>query len=135
MGYGGRKVRTVDFEILDHLSLSFEFPNGIHVNFEANQLSPTGFKKVGEEFTGTKGVLATSRAALVHTKGPRNVETVPAKRDQTPDAFEAFLSHIQSGESVNMAEQSARSTMIGLLGRAALYKGHEVTWKGEFGSV
>jgi predicted dehydrogenase len=135
VGYGGRKVRTVDFEILDHLTLSFEFPNGIHVNFEANQLSPTGFKKVGEEFTGTKGVLATSRAALVHTKGPRNVETVPAKRDQTPDAFEAFLSHIQSGESVNMAEQSARSTMIGLLGRAALYKGHEVTWKGEFGSV
>jgi len=134
VGYGGKKVRT-DFEILDHLSLSFEFPNGIHVNFEANQLSPTGFKRVGEEFSGTKGVLATSRASLVHTKGPRDVETIPAKRDVTVDAFEAFLSHIQSGEAVNMAEQSARSTMIGLLGRAALYKGREVTWKGEFGST
>jgi len=134
VGYGGKKVRT-DFEILDHLSLSFEFPDGIHVNFEANQLSPTGFKRVGEEFTGTKGVLATSRASLVHTKGPRDVETIPIKRDVTIDAFEAFLSHIQSGEIVNIAEQSARSTMIGLLGRAALYKGREVTWKSEFGSV
>ena len=134
VGYAGKKLRQ-DFEIFDHLSLSFEFPDGIHVNFEANQLSPTGFKRVGEEFTGTKGVLATSRASLVHTKGPRDVETIPIKRDVTIDAFEAFLSHIQSGETVNIAEQSARSTMIGILGRTALYKGREVTWKGEFGSV
>jgi predicted dehydrogenase len=134
VGYAGKKLRT-DFEIYDHLSLSFEFPDGIHVNFEANQLSPTGFKRVGEEFTGTKGVLATSRASLVHTKGPRDVETIPIKRDVTIDAFEAFLSHIQSGETVNIAEQSARSTMIGILGRTALYKGREATWKGEFGSV
>jgi predicted dehydrogenase len=134
VGYAGKKLR-MDFEIYDHLSLSFEFPDGIHVNFEANQLSPTGFKRVGEEFTGTKGVLATSRASLVHTKGPRDVETIPIKRDVTIDAFEAFLSHIQSGETVNIAEQSARSTMIGILGRTALYKGREATWKGEFGSV
>ena len=134
VGYAGKKLRT-DFEIYDHLSLSFEFPDGIHVNFEPNQLSPTGFKRVGEEFTGTKGVLATSRASLVHTKGPRDVETIPIKRDVTIDAFEAFLSHIQSGETVNIAEQSARSTMIGILGRTALYKGREATWKGEFGSV
>ncbi len=134
VGYGGRKVRTT-FEIYDHLSLSFEFPNGIHVNFEANQLSPPGFKKVGEEFTGTKGVLETSRNRLVHTKGPGNAETIPQKRDITIDAFEAFLSRIQSGEALNMAEQSARSTMVGLLGRAAMYKGREAVWKSEFGSV
>jgi myo-inositol 2-dehydrogenase/D-chiro-inositol 1-dehydrogenase len=134
VGYAGKKARP-DFEIFDHLSLTFEFPEGIHVNFEANQLSPTGFKRVGEEFSGTKGVLATSRASLVHTKGPGQVETVRAARDQTVDAFEAFLSKIQSGESVNMAEQAARSTMIGILGRTALYKGHEATWKGEFGSI
>ena len=62
VGYGGRKVRT-SMEILDHLGLTFEFPNGIHVNFEANQLTPRGFSRVGEEFTGTKGSIATSRAA------------------------------------------------------------------------
>jgi predicted dehydrogenase len=134
IGYGGRKVRTT-FETLDHLTLSFEFPSGIHVNFEGNQLSPPGFKKVGEEFTGTKGVLETSRTRLVHTKGPGSAETIPQKRDITIDAFEAFLSRIQSGEALNMAEQSARSTMIGVLGRTAVYRGREATWKGEFGSV
>jgi predicted dehydrogenase len=134
VGYAGKKIRK-DFETYDHLSLSFEFPDGIHVNFEANQLSPKGFKRVGEEFSGTTGVLATSRAALVHTKGPGQVETVRAKRDQTVDAFEQFLTHIQSGEPVNMAEQAARSTMVGILGRTALYRGHEATWKGEFGTT
>ena len=30
-------MRTT-MEIMDHLTLSFEFPDGIHVNYEANQL-------------------------------------------------------------------------------------------------
>ena len=46
-------MRT-NMEIMDHLSVVFEFPNNIRVNYEANQISPTGFRKVGEEFTGTR---------------------------------------------------------------------------------
>lgn len=133
VGYGGRKVRT-SMEILDHLTLSFEFPNGIHVNYEANQLSPPGFARVGEEFTGTKGVIAVSRARMVHTRGPKDVETMESKRDITYDAIEAFLGRIQSGDVENVAERSALSTMIAILGRTALYTGREVTWKGEFGA-
>jgi predicted dehydrogenase len=135
-GYGGRKVRTT-FEIYDHLTLSFEFPNSIHVNFEANQLSPPGFKRVGEEFTGTKGVLETSRNGMVHRvlPLPGKTETIPYKPDITVAAFAAFVSRIESGEVENVAERAARSTMVGLLGRAAMYTGREATWKGEFGSV
>ncbi len=132
-GYGGRKVRT-SMEILDHLTLSFKFPDGIHVNYEANQISPPGFSRIGEEFTGTKGVIAVSRARMVHTRGPRDVETLESKRDITYDAIEAFLGRIQSGDVENVAERSALSTMIAILGRTALYTGREVTWKGEFGA-
>jgi predicted dehydrogenase len=132
-GYGGRKVRT-SMEILDHLTLSFQFPDGIHVNYEANQLSPPGFSRVGEEFTGTKGVIAVSRARMVHTRGPGDVETLESKRDITYDAIEAFLGRIQSGDVENAAERSALSTMIAILGRTALYTRREVSWKGEFGA-
>ncbi len=132
-GYGGRKVRT-SMEILDHLTLSFRFPDGIHVNYEANQISPPGFSRVGEEFTGTKGVIAVSRARMVHTRGPKDVETMESQRDITYDALEAFLGRIQSGDVENVAERSALSTMIAILGRTALYTGREVTWKGEFGA-
>lgn len=134
VGRGGRKVRT-NMEILDHLSLTFTFPGDIHVNFEANQLSPPGFSHVGEQFTGTTGVLDTSRARLVHTKGPRNVETIESKRDITYDGIEAFLQRIIDGQVENVAERSAISTLFAILGRTAIYNNREATWKGEFGSI
>ena len=134
VGYAGTKVRT-SMEILDHLTLSFEFPNGIHVSFEANQISPAGFGRVGEEFTGTTGVLATSRARLVHHKGRKDIETIESKRDITYDGLEAFLGRILSGEVENIAERSALSTLIGILGRTALYTGREATWKGLLAGV
>ncbi|HZT38737.1 MAG TPA: Gfo/Idh/MocA family oxidoreductase [Bryobacteraceae bacterium] len=136
VGMGGRKVRT-SMPILDHLSLTYEFPNNIHVNFEANQISPPGFSKVGEEFTGTKGVLETSRARMVHIKGrgPENREEMPTKRDITNDAFEKFLDNIQNGQVENVAERSAISTLFAILGRTAIYEKRRATWKGEFGDV
>jgi predicted dehydrogenase len=134
VGMAGRKVRT-SMEILDHLTLSFEFPNGIHVNFEANQISPRPFSRVGEEFTGTKGVIATSRARMVHTKGPNDTETMESKRDITIDGIEGFLDRIQTGRVENVAERSAISTLFAILGRTALYAGREATWKGEFGAI
>ena len=134
VGMGGRKVRT-NMEILDHLSLSYEFPNGIHVNFEANQISPAGFRRVGEEFTGTTGVLETSRARMLHHKGVKDVETMEAKRDITNDAIEIFLTRVLNGEVENVAERSAISTLFAILGRTAIYENREATWKGEFGSI
>jgi predicted dehydrogenase len=133
VGWGGRKVRTA-MDLLDHLSLTFEWPNGVFVNFEANQLTPRGYSKVGEELTGTKGTLTTSRGAMVHYKGPNDSERGDSKRDITNDGIEKFLSNIASGEVENVAERSALSTMIALLGREALYTKKEVTWKGLYGA-
>lgn len=135
VGMGGRKIRT-SMAIMDHLSLTYEFPNNIHVNYEANQLSPPGFSNVGEEFTGTKGVLQTSRRRMVHIKGPNDSETVnPKYRDITQEAFEAFLENIDTGKVTNMGEQSGISTLFAILGRTAIYQKRQVTWKGEFGEV
>jgi len=134
VGRGGRKVRT-DMEILDNLNLTFTFPDDIIVNFEANQMSPPGFSHVGEQFTGKKGVLDTSRARLVHTKGPRSVETIESKRDITYDGMEMFLQRILDGQVENVAERSAISTLFALLGRTAIYNNREATWKGEFGAI
>jgi predicted dehydrogenase len=136
VGYGGRKIRT-SMEILDHLSLTFQFPNGIHVNYEANQISPPGFGRVGEEFTGTKGVLLTSRARLEHIKGPGNDsrEVISSKRDITVDALENFIGRVLSGDVENVAERSAISTLFAILGRTAIYEKREATWKGEFAGI
>ena len=134
VGRGGRKLRT-DMEILDHLTLAYEFPNNMVVNFEANQLSPPGFNHVGEQFEGTKGVLDTSRRRLLHIKGPRSEETIESKRDITNDAIEAFLERILDGNVENVAERSAVSTLFAILGRTAVYTNREAVWKTEFGSI
>lgn len=132
VGRGGTKIRT-NMELMDHLSLVFTWPNGIHVNFEANQLTPRGFNRIGEEFTGSKGTLHTSRQKMVHFKGPNDLEEIQSKRDITMDAFDDFFTMIQTGRAENVAERSALSTMIAILGREALYSGREVTWRGLYG--
>src|ERR1039457_390443 len=134
VGMGGRKVR-MNMEILDHLTLSYEFPNGIHVNFEANQISPAGFRRVGEEFTGTTGLLETSRGRMVHHKSAKYIETMESKRDITNDAIGAFLGRVESGDVENVAERSAVSTLFAILGRTAIYENREAVWKNEFGDI
>jgi myo-inositol 2-dehydrogenase / D-chiro-inositol 1-dehydrogenase len=132
IGRGNKKVRK-DMDILDNLTVIYQWPNGMFVNFEANQLTPRGFSKVGEEFTGTKGSIATSRARMAHYKGPRDIEEIPTKRDITIDAIEAFLTSIVENRPDNFVERSALSTCIALLGRTAIYSGREATWKADIG--
>jgi predicted dehydrogenase len=135
VGYGGQKIRT-GMDIMDHLTLSFEFPNNIRVNFEANQFMPPGTGKIGEEFTGTKGQIEVSRGRMVHRKPPPDTaETIDSKRDITIDALENFLGRIESNNPENVAERSALSTLIAVLGRTAIYNRREATWKGEFGNI
>jgi myo-inositol 2-dehydrogenase/D-chiro-inositol 1-dehydrogenase len=132
VGRGNKKVRK-DMDILDNLTVIYEWPNGFLVNFEANQLTPRGFSKVGEEFTGTKGSIATSRARMVHYKGVRDSEEMPTKRDITMDAIENFLTRIINNDPENVVERSAMSTCIALLGRQAIYTGRVTTWKADIG--
>ena len=84
----------------------------MHVNFEANQISPAGFKRVGKEFTGTTGLLETSRQRMIYHHGTNQVETIESKCDITNDAVEAFLTNILNNTPENVAERSAVSTVI-----------------------
>jgi myo-inositol 2-dehydrogenase / D-chiro-inositol 1-dehydrogenase len=92
---------------------------------------------VGEEFTGTKGVLLTSRGGLDPHQRPRpqDTERIASKGDITDEAFRLFIEHIQTGKVENVAERSAISTLFAILGRTAIYDKRQVTWKGEFGNV
>ena len=134
VGYGGTAVRK-HMEIMDHLSLSFEFPNGMHVNFEANQITPRGFRRVGERFTGTKGTVETSRGRMIHYRPGSEPESIPSDNDITVDAVDTFLKRVESGDIENVGERSALSTLMAILGRTAIYENREATWLGEFGGI
>ncbi|HET8549375.1 MAG TPA: hypothetical protein VFL57_15285, partial [Bryobacteraceae bacterium] len=63
------------------------------------------------------------------------VETIESKRDITIDGIENFLTRIETNNPENVAERSALSTLIAVLGRTAIYSRREATWKGEFGNI
>jgi hypothetical protein len=71
---------------------------------------------------------------MVHVKGPKDQEEMESKRDITYDGIEQFLERIVTNNPENVAERSAESTMIAILGRTAIYTGKEATWKGVFGA-
>ena len=125
-------------EILDHLSLAFEFPTGIQVNFEANQMSPPGIGKVGEEFIGSKGMITTSREKTVFTAAhswgePETTVQLNSRHDITVDAYKTFFDRVLQGNVENVAERSALSTLIAILGRTAIYTRKEAVWKDVIG--
>jgi predicted dehydrogenase len=121
VGMGGRKP-GVSMDTLDHLSLTIEFPGGILANYDATRSSPLGLSRMGEEFRGSTGVIHTSCRAAAHA------------RDMTIDALEGFIGRILSGNVETTAERSALSTLIAILGRAAIDENRQVTWK-ELGSL
>jgi myo-inositol 2-dehydrogenase / D-chiro-inositol 1-dehydrogenase len=131
VGYGGRKLRTWR-ETLDHLSVIYEWPNGLHVTFEASQVIPN-FRRVGEEFSGTKGTIWVSRNEMRHHKTRNEVDEMKSDRNITMDALEAFIDKVETGQYENVAVRSAQSTMIAILGREAVYAEKEVTWNGLYG--
>lgn len=134
VGRGNKKVRK-SMDILDNLTVIYQWPKEFVVNFEANQLTPKPFNRIGEEFTGTKGVIAVSRARMTHYKGPgsRDIEDMPTKRDITIDAIENFIGRVLTKDPENAVERSALSTCVAILGRTAVYTGREATWKGDIG--
>lgn len=71
---------------------------------------------------------------MIHYRNSQLSETLESKGDITKDAVEAFLGRILSDDAENATEWAAKSTMIALLGRAAIYSGKEATWKEEFES-
>lgn len=90
---------------------------------------------MGEEFTGTKGVITTSGARMVHYNGPADAdrEEMRTRRDITIDAIENFPGRILTKDPENAVERSALSTCIAMLGRTAIYTGRQANWKSDIG--
>jgi uncharacterized protein (UPF0297 family) len=72
---------------------------------------------------------------MIHYKGRNDVERMDSKRDITYEGIEQFLGRVLSGDVENVAERSALSTMIAILGRTAVYTQKEQTWKGLYGNA
>lgn len=126
-GKGGRKKR-VDGDVMDHLSVVYEYPNGLRGFLHATQFC-VNFGQVAEQFLGSEGYLETTRNYYRWHKSKTEVVQAKSKGDITVRALSDFVDRIVAGKPDNEAFFAAESTFTGLLGRLAIEKNREVTWE------
>jgi predicted dehydrogenase len=142
-GFGGRRTRTYG-DNLDHLTLSFEFSDGVHFSYCANQFSTRGFRDVGETFICEKGAMHTSRQGYrwfdktvdetpldkgyrTPTPGEEPAE-VRTEYDITEDAVKSFVEGVHRGEVENSVFTAVETMYTAIMARQAIYTRKEVTW-------
>ncbi|MBM3760352.1 MAG: Gfo/Idh/MocA family oxidoreductase [Acidobacteria bacterium] len=128
-GYGTRAMRK-EGDVLDSLSVTFQYADGLVASFSANQFgSGQAFQDVSETFMCDEGTVRTSRKGIsVWRKGMKEAEEWPTTYDITIDAVNEFVEGSRTGKLENAAIWGAESTMAAVMAREAIYTGREVTW-------
>lgn len=140
-GFGSRQ-RRVTGDQYDNFSIDFEFENGIHVHSMCRQINGCS-DNISEHIQGTLGSWHSTGAGengwspcIKDLQGniiwEYDKETVYPELTQTdPYTLEHvnWINHIRKGqEPIMQAEETAISTMAGVMGRESAYTGKTVTW-------
>jgi predicted dehydrogenase len=140
IGTGGRKVRKDASNVWDNWSVSYTYPNDVHINLSAVQFAD--FWDVGVRYIGDKGIGESNYNGLGRITGDQAWSSVLVKEGGDfsaagtfdglgdADAIKAkkFIDSIVSGKYHNQAREGGESALSAILGRMAAYQGREVTW-------
>jgi len=141
VGTGGRKVRNDAGNIWDNWSISFTYPEEVHINFSAVQFAD--FWDVGVRFIGDQGIGESNYNGLGRITGNQAWSSMEVKEGgdfSTAGTFDGlgnadalkttkFIESIVSGNYHNQAREGGESALSAILGRMAAYEGREVTWE------
>ncbi len=129
-GTGGLASRT-EGTCWDHFSVIFNFPSDVLVSFCSKQFG-TGYNDILCRVYGTEGDIETHYAGEVNIAGKRPYAggKCPALyRDGAVRNIATFYENVAKNDFSNgTVAPSVRSNLTTILGRAAAYKGSEVTW-------
>jgi predicted dehydrogenase len=135
----GSRQRRVTGDGYDNFSIDFEFEKGIHLHSMCRQIDGCS-SNVSEMIQGTKGIWygGGDDPYIVDFEGnelwrfdKEAAETQFTQNDPYTLEHVNWISHIRSGQPINQAEETAISTLAGIMGRDAAYTGATVTWDEE----
>lgn len=127
VGTGGRTVEKRG-DLLDHLSVTYDYPDGVQMTFLGSQMTPKFFRSNRERYIGDKGFLETAREYWSYNTGDGPI-TEKSPREITIDSLESFVTRVVSGKPENVGVRAAESTLTALLGQMAIDKKRVVTWE------
>jgi len=126
VGTGGRTVEKRG-DLLDHLSVTYDYPDRVQMSFIGSQMTPRFFRSNRERYIGENGFIETAREYWSYNTGGGLV-TEKSQRDISADALEEFVRRVKSGEPENVGVRAAESTLTAILGQMAIDAKREVTW-------
>lgn len=130
-GMGGRQVRTDPKfgNIYDHFSVVYEYDTGAKVFLQCRQMAGKIHSDNNDHVMGTKGTAQLMRHTI--TSGGSTWQH-PGDHNfgfMYQNEHDELFASIRAGKPVNDGEQSAYSTLMGIMGREAAYSGQRITWK------
>jgi myo-inositol 2-dehydrogenase/D-chiro-inositol 1-dehydrogenase len=133
VGTGGRRGRTEEGTAWSHFSLTYFYPNDIHVGFSSTQFANKVTSDVNERLFGTRGKCQTPYNGPVRIEGEEpwtwrgqsnnNIDTAEAEKEK------AFIESITSNRFHNQSADGVDTTLTCIMGRMAAYSGKTVTWE------
>ncbi len=132
VGTGGRKGRSDQGDAWSHFSLTYTYPNDVHVNFSSTQFGNKVSSDAMERFFGPRGKCQTPYSGPVRIEGEEAWTWSPATSsniDSSNDEKQkAFIDSITTGRFHNQAADAVDTTLTCIMGRTAAYTGKPVTW-------
>ena len=130
-GTGGRRVRTDVGDAWDHFVVTYTYPNNVLIDFSSTQFT-TGYDDLCTRIFGSEGTVDAHYGGEVVIRNRQDGwpggKTSQIYQQGAVNNMKDFHASILSGQHLNNAEESARSTMTSILGRMAAYKKRTVTW-------
>jgi predicted dehydrogenase len=123
---GGRQVPNPGGNIFDHITVHYEWANGVRGVMAQRQIGGC-FNDNSDYVTGEKGIATTKGGLIITGESPWKYDG-PAVDMYVQEHRELYNS-IRSGEARNDGEWMVQSTLTALMGRMAAYTGAEVTWE------
>ena len=137
VGFGARQ-RRVTGDQYDMFSVDFEYENGMHIQSMCRQINGCE-NNVSEFIMGTKGS-SNCCNTILDAKGnevwkyaypvddngesTNNVAVSPYVQEHID-----LVTAIRTGKPINEADNTAKSTLMGIMGRMSSYTGKKVTWE------
>lgn len=133
----GSRLRRVTGDQYDNFSVDFVFDNGMHFHSMCRQINGC-VNNVSERVQGTKGS-SNCRNTILDQKGteiwkyeyPLDEQGKPSTgkmKDPYVQEHIDLVTAIRTGKPFNELENTAISTMTGIMGRISAYTGKETTW-------
>jgi myo-inositol 2-dehydrogenase / D-chiro-inositol 1-dehydrogenase len=127
IGSGGRQVRTDPKygNIWDHMSIDYEYPNGVHVFFMCRQW-PNCDSRMGIMLNGTLGK-SDARGRIL---GKNRWKYTGERHNSSVYEHVELIESIRKSQSRNdVLDFAAHSTLTAIMGRESCYTGQLVTWE------